>query len=143
VRMYSSLQAIVSGWSRIFYFASEGNIGRLSKLAAGLCLFSVLPYVMLAIAGGSLLAGSTSSIDTAAFWLATVHVLSQWTLYARLYSLSRTSLRYLPLRIVGVFVMLHVLRKSAQICRTHEITWRGTNYGTDLRAGKPQGRAAA
>ncbi len=133
VRMYTSLAGILSGWSRIFYGAVEGRPGKLWLLFAALCLFSLLPYSMLAASGIALCCGWNVSFTTAMILLASIHELSQWALYAKLYAMSGTSLRSIPLRIIGVFVMLRVLRRSIHMCRTQEVTWKGTTYRHSVR----------
>lgn len=143
VRMYSAVKGIVSGWSRIFYSVVDTGVSRLWSLAVLLFLFSLLPYVVLSASGIAMLAGDSSIFVKSAFALAAIHELFQWTLYARLFAHSGTSLRYLPFRIVGVFVMLYVLQKSIRMCRTHEVSWRGTTYTATLRETAEETRAAA
>jgi chlorobactene glucosyltransferase len=131
--MYSSLKDVLSGWSRIFYSAVDQGIGPLRMLTVTLSLFSFLPVAVLLLGGIAVLAGSSSAAWQATMALALAQQLCQWTLYARLYAAAGTPLRYLPFQIVGAFVMLQVLRRAMHLCRTHEVSWRGTNYTSALR----------
>jgi len=133
VRMYSTLDAIVNGWSRIFYSAVDFRPAKLYMLFTFICLFSVLPYAVILGYGAALLSGIVSPFIVMSFGLGLVHELIQSTLYARTYATSKSQTRYLAFRWLAVIAMLHILRKTIKTCRTHEVTWRGTAYTKDLQ----------
>jgi len=133
VRMYSTLAEIIRGWSRILYSAVDCRPARLRMLMGALCTFSVLPYAVLAGSGAALAAGWAPSFSAALCGLALAQEASQWALHSRLYAASRMPRRYLAFRLLGVFAMLHILRRTVQLCRTHEVTWRGTTYTRTLK----------
>jgi hypothetical protein len=133
VRMYSSLEQIIRGWSRIFYSAVDFNPARLYMLYAFICVFSVLPYAVIAGYGTAMLFGMTSPFVVASFAMGVVHEIIQLTLYARTYATTRSQLRYLAFRWLAVFVMLNILRRTINMCSTHEVTWRGTAYTKALQ----------
>ena len=118
--MYSTLQGLVNGWSRIFYAGVDRGIGRLGMLTVTLSLFSFLPVAVLLLSGLALIANGSSVAWQAAMGLALTQLISQWTLYARLYRHAGARLRYLPFQIVAAFVMLRVLLKAIRTCSTHK-----------------------
>jgi chlorobactene glucosyltransferase len=142
VKMYSTAKAFFAGWSRIFYSIVDTRAARLWGLAALLCVFSVLPYVVMLASAGALLMGASSFFVQAALCLALAQEFCQWIFYRRVFLLSGTSLRYLPTRILSVLAMLHVLGKAIRTCRTHEVNWRGTSYTSELRRDDARRRAA-
>jgi glycosyltransferase involved in cell wall biosynthesis len=142
-KMYATVKQLINGWNRIYYCMVDSGVGRLWGLAGMLLVFSVLPYAVLLAAGAALAGGASSVIVQAAFALAIAHELGQWTLYGRFFLNSGISLRFLPARILGVFVMLYVLGKTIRTCRTHEVSWRGTTYTAQLRQSGETAREAA
>lgn len=133
VRMYTSLSGILSGWTRIFYGAANNRPGMLWVLFAALCLFSLLPYAIVCGGAAALCAGGSMAFPAAMISLALIHEASQWAIYARLYAATGTPLRALALRGLGVLVMLRILRRAMHLCRTHEVTWKGTTYTQQRR----------
>lgn len=133
VHMYSSVKQFVSGWCRIFYSAVELGVSRLWSLAIFVGLFNVVPYVVLLASGAAALSGFGSPFVYASLGLAAFHELCNFTYYAALFVFTRTALKLLPFRILGVGIMLYVLGRTIRMCRTHEVTWRGTNYSAATR----------
>jgi cellulose synthase/poly-beta-1,6-N-acetylglucosamine synthase-like glycosyltransferase len=134
VRMYSSFSAIVRGWSRILYSSFVDRPGKLALLAAFILVFSVTAYVAI-VGGGIVFAfGCHCPFVASAFALGVAHEIIQTTVFARIYALTRTPRRYLALRFLGVFVMLWILARTFRMCRTHQVVWRGTQYGKNLRS---------
>lgn len=133
VRMYSTLEQIMRGWSRIFYSSVDFNPKKLYMLFAFICVFSVLPYAVIGGYGAAMLCGVTSPFVVISFAMGVLHEAIQLTLYARTYATTRSQLRYLAFRWIAVFVMLGILRRTINMCSTHEVTWRGTAYTKALQ----------
>ena len=133
VRMYSSLGSVLQGWSRILYSAVDFRPAKLYLLSAFICLLSVLPYAVILGNAAAMLAGATSTFVKLGFAMGLVHEFLQLSLYARTYAVTRSKLRYLAFRWLAVFVMLYLLARTIRMCRTHEVTWRGTLYTKDLQ----------
>lgn len=134
VRMYSSLTAIVRGWSRIYYSAVDFKPARLYVLFASVMIFSVLSYAILIIGGSAWLAGVHSPFLKWLLILGVAHQFFATTLMARVYALSHSRLEYLLFRIIAVFVTLYIILVTVRMCRTHQVIWRGTTYGKDMQA---------
>jgi chlorobactene glucosyltransferase len=142
-KMYASVKQLINGWNRIYYCMVDSGVERLWGLVSMLLVFSVLPYAVLATAIVALVCGVSSVFAQAVLALAIGHEVGQLTLYGRFYRKYGISLRFLPARIIGVFVMLYVLGKTIRTCRTHEVTWRGTTYTADFRQNRdPRSDAA-
>jgi len=128
VRMYSSLDEIRKGWSRILYAAVDGKPAKLWLLFGTICLFNVLPVAVLVSVGAAIAAGSTSWLAVITLAMAVVQEISQTLLFARTYSQTGSRLRYLAFRWSAVVVALGILIRSIRMCRTRTVVWRGTRY---------------
>jgi glycosyltransferase involved in cell wall biosynthesis len=133
VRMYSSLGEIVRGWSRILYSAVDFKPAKLYGLLAAVLIFSVLSYVTILVSSVMLLSGDRSPFAWWLFGLAVAHEFLQTTIMARIYALSRSKQSYLAVRFLAVAVMIYILLRTIRMCRTHEVTWRGTTYGKNIQ----------
>lgn len=134
VRMYSTLRDIIRGWSRILYSAVDFRPGKLYALIAATVVYSVLSYAVLAGFGVALLLGARSPFNWTMFGLGAAHQLLQMTIMARIYALSKSDLRYLVVRVLAVAVMLYVFVRTIWMCRTHRVTWRGTDYDKAIQS---------
>jgi len=137
VRMYSSLDEIRRGWSRILYAAVDGKPAKIWVLFAILCFFNVLPAVVLVTLGIAIAAGATSSPVLIALALTVVSEISQTLLFARTYSQSGSRRRYLAFRWPAVVVTLGIFLQSIRLCRTRSVVWRGTHYMLGDPAAEP------
>jgi cellulose synthase/poly-beta-1,6-N-acetylglucosamine synthase-like glycosyltransferase len=135
VRMYSSLAAIIKGWSRIFYSAVDAQVLGVMYVASFIIIFSVTGYVAVVGAGLVWLMGHGCPFTRVLFGMGLAHVLIQMTVFARVYRLTKSSLLFLPLRFLAVGIMLYILGKTARMCQTHHVEWRGTSYGKELASG--------
>jgi glycosyltransferase involved in cell wall biosynthesis len=121
-RMYTGFGPIWRGWSRIFY-GCFGTPGRLLASVVMLSVFSVSPYVTLAI---SLLTGSAFGWLAAAAGFA---ILGQQSLLWRFYRETGTpgpwALTYPLGALVCLGMTFNALAKAAGAAGT---TWRGTAY---------------
>lgn len=134
VRMYSSLTAIIRGWSRIYYSAVDFKPAKLYALFASVMVFSVLSYAILIVGGTVWLAGVHSLFLQWLLILGGAHQFFATTLMARIYALSHSRLEYLIFRFIAVFVTLYIILVTVRMCRTHQVVWRGTTYGKDIQA---------
>ncbi|QDU63837.1 4,4'-diaponeurosporenoate glycosyltransferase [Planctomycetes bacterium Pan216] len=132
VRMYPSLSAILRGWSRIFYSAVDGRPGKMYGLLSLLSIFSGLSYVMLIGCGTLALLGYSCPFLWTMLGLGAAHQLFQSALAARVYGLSHSDRRYLVFRILAVGAMYVIGYRTIKMCKTGEVTWRGTTYGKEL-----------
>lgn len=135
VRMYSSMQEIIRGWSRIFYSATDCRPGKLFALLIFIALFSITPYALMFAGGAAWAMGTETVMSTTLFAMGAVHELIQLTLYARIYPQTRTKRRYLAFRLCAVLAMCYVLLKTIRMCSTHQVNWRGTAYGVEMQHG--------
>ncbi len=129
VRMYTSLGAIIRGWSRIFY-GTFGTLRRLCTALAVLLMVSLSPYIFTALGFG--LSGGDSA--AAGWWKAcgiagATAVIIQLSVIYRFYALLNVRKRLFFTYPLGsliasyaVIVALLKLRKGAKV------TWRGTSY---------------
>ena len=128
VRMYSSLGAIVRGWSRILYSAVDCRTPKLWMLITFIVLLAVTPYLTIAGCLAAMAAGYAPPFVLAMLGLGVVHEAAQLALYARTYAITRSDRRYLVFRWLAVGAMLYILGRTIRMCRTHQVTWRGTTY---------------
>jgi glycosyltransferase involved in cell wall biosynthesis len=143
VRMYSSLPQIVRGWSRIFYAAADGRPLIPAGFAVVLFVLSGLPYVLLPVCFAMAAAGLAGSLTWLLAAFAAMHELLQTIVYIRAYSAGRTPLWMLIWRPISTFAMLAILMRTVRMCRTHEVTWRGTQYVAFSQAESAPARKAA
>lgn len=133
VRMYTTLDAIIRGWSRIFYSAVDFHASKMILLLVFILVFSVTSYATIALFGGLWLIGKTCVFSKTMLGLGLLHELGQTTVMARLYRHSKSPLRYLVYRIFGVMVMIVICLRTIRMCQTHQVTWRGTTYGKEIQ----------
>ena len=132
VRMYSSLAAVIRGWSRIYYAAKVGSPWRILAGVFWLlfCSFSVIP----ALAFGLYRVGHpvpASFGNVTASWLigAGAHFGFMTIALSLLYRWSRNPARnallFLP---IGGPMLLYIFGKALKMCVTKKVEWRGTAY---------------
>ena len=128
VRMYSSLPAIVRGWSRNFFAASLGRPWRIigAILFLIVCCFSAYAAVAVGIYrlfhpvipyGGAMWLGG--AIFHLATMTAAIGVMYLWTRNAWRYAL------WFPL---GGLMLIVILLRALWMCITGRVEWRGTRY---------------
>jgi hypothetical protein len=132
--MYSSLEQLIRGWSRILYDALDRKAWRIVlKLLDGLVLSQSAHLAF--IAG---LALGLFRVWPLAHWLvamSVVHHLGMYLVFRRVYQLSVPRSRHICWYPVANFVVDVILAKSMRMCFTGRVTWRGTHYRS------PAGRA--
>ncbi len=134
-RMYTSLPALVRGWSRILYDATRRNPWRLAWKAIDPLIFSQPAHVALVAAIGLLLVGIGGPF---AWWLLGIsvlhHAFSLLTLW-RLYRLSAAGAREVVWYPLAGLVIDWIVGRSIRSCLTGRVTWRGTAYDEEPVAG--------
>ena len=128
VRMYTSLEEIRNGWSRILFAAVDGKPAKIWLLFAILSVFNALPAAVLVVAGFAVAAGPLSSFLVTVLSLTAVAEISQTLLFARTYGRCGGRWRDLIFRWPAVAVTLGIFLRSIRLCRTQIVEWRGTHY---------------
>ncbi len=128
-RMYSSLNKLVRGWSRILYDALDRNPVRLVLRLLDPLVFSQTGHVALAASLYLLLAGGATPFALWLLGLSLMHHGLTHTVLHRLYVLSVPRTRYTAWFPLANLVMDWILIRAIRSCLTGEVTWRGTDYG--------------
>jgi cellulose synthase/poly-beta-1,6-N-acetylglucosamine synthase-like glycosyltransferase len=127
-RMYTSLRALVRGWSRILYAGYDLSMLQLAAVFGGLLLFSLSAYGVLLATGASLLRGHATPFITTMFGMGILHLLLQFSVMARIYAITASQRAYVVFYGAAAAIMAWVLASALFKCFTHHIVWRGTNY---------------
>lgn len=137
VRMYTTMQQMWRGWSRIFY----GCFGSYTKLLLPLLLLlisTILPHVTL---WGSLAAMACGYGHTGTETLALVSglaVCAQITMIMRFYRLMGVRWTYAFTYPAGALLACGMLINAMTKIAGTTTTWRGTTYRRDQRVDAPQ-----
>ena len=127
-RMYDRLSAMYRGWTRIYYGAFKGVLRILAVMVAT-SLFTLIPFVVLAVSSVLMAAGDVSGWTLLAFALSGSTVLALLVTMRRLFILSGGNpwlLVFYPLAVVIVLGF-----QTGAIIRAlglRGVTWRGTTY---------------
>lgn len=137
VRMYSSLGAIVRGWSRIFYAARVGSPWRVVTGIMFLlqCCFSVyaaLAWGLWRMAHPSPLLWGY--VGAAWLFLAIVHLVLFTWLVGQMYNWSGNPRRNALLFPVAGSMLLFIFLRALRMCVTKKVEWRGTAYSHTMAA---------
>jgi len=129
VRMYTSLGAIVRGWSRIFY-GTFGTLGRLSLSVGLLTAMGLLPYATAALGLAALAAGAApAGVTLALAGVGTGAVAMQLSVIYRFYRLIGARAAMAWTYPLGCAVALAALVAAVTKLRHGaHITWRNTTY---------------
>lgn len=127
-RMYTSLRALVRGWSRILYAGYDLSVLQLSAVFTGLMVFSLSAYAVLAATATILCRGHASPFVSTMFVMAIVHLALQFSVMARIYSITASQRAYVVFYGAAAGIMAWVLASALFKCFTHHIVWRGTDY---------------
>jgi hypothetical protein len=131
VRMYTSLPAIIRGWSRIF-FGTFGTLRRLTVSLAVLTTMGLLPYATAAVGLGGWLAGAQpGGLLLAAGLVGLAAVAMQVSVIARFYRFihGRPGLAWTyPLGCV--MAMWAAVLAIGKLRRGARLVWRATAYAT-------------
>lgn len=138
VRMYTSLGAVIRGWSRIYYAAKVGSPWRI--LAGMIWLVAFTFTVIPAFAWGIYrLSHPVPAMfgHVAAAWLmwSTFHLVLITVAVGILYRWSRNpgrnALLFLP---VGGPMLFYIFARAIKMCVTKKVEWRGTAYSHSMAA---------
>jgi glycosyltransferase involved in cell wall biosynthesis len=128
VRMYSSLPAIIRGWSRIFYAAKVGNpkteIAAISFLLAS--CFSAYAIIIYGIV--RMFHPLGNMLDDAWLIVGVVHLSLMMVMLSYMYRWSKNSGWNALLFPIAGPLLLWVLLKALMMCITKKVEWRGTSY---------------
>jgi glycosyltransferase involved in cell wall biosynthesis len=128
VRMYSSLPAIIKGWSRIYYAAKVGNPKHVLLAITFLLLNCFTAYAVLLY--GILRASHPhgNMLDNAWLGAGILHWATMTFILSRIYRWSKNSPWHALLFPVAGPILLWVLIKALILCVTKKVEWRGTSY---------------
>jgi chlorobactene glucosyltransferase len=129
-RMYSSLGEILRGWSRIFFGAFRGSVGRLLLCVLMTVVFSLSPFVALFYAVTLLALGASASGPLVALLvLSIVQVLSMKTLMVRVSRMTRSEplyvAFYLPAALFSIGILFSAISRRFS---SKGIVWKGVRY---------------
>jgi glycosyltransferase involved in cell wall biosynthesis len=126
-RMYSSLEQLARGWSRILYDALDRKAWRI--------FINLLDCLILAQSahlafGAGLVLGAMGSWPLSSWLVAlsVVHHFWMYLVFRRVYRMSVPSSRYAGWYPLGNFVVDFILLKAIRMCFTRRVIWRGTQY---------------
>lgn len=128
VRMYSSLQQIIRGWSRIYYAARTGSPWR--TLAAMATLIFCCFTVYAALAWGVFRLSHPGGTMPHYGWLVAggAHLVLMTFFMSYFYAWSNNSrLNALGFPLAGS-ILLWIMAKAVYMCATKKVVWRGTSY---------------
>jgi glycosyltransferase involved in cell wall biosynthesis len=128
-RMYSSLDSLVRGWSRILYDALGRNPWRLAAKVLDPLIFSQSGHLALAVSLVLLAMGRSTPFALALLGMSVAHHVFAYIVLDRLYRMSVPHSRYAAWYPLANLVMDWVLLRSIRSCLTGRVTWRGTAYG--------------
>jgi hypothetical protein len=127
-RMYSNLEQLVRGWSRILYDALDRKAWRLALRLLDPLVFCQSGHLVLLIAL-VLLATQPGPFATWLLGLSLLHHALMYAVFRLIYDASVPGSRYAPLFPVGNLVCDVILVRAIHMCLTGRVTWRGTSYG--------------
>jgi hypothetical protein len=143
-RMYTSLDKIISGWSRILYDALGRRSWPLVAKIVEPLVFSQTVVIALGWALGLRLSGRWGPFGAWLLGLGLLHLVLQITVLWRFYRFQSPGLG--PSSVwypVAGFVSDWILMKSLWMCRTGRVTWRGTSYHPHATAPAAESERAA
>jgi glycosyltransferase involved in cell wall biosynthesis len=129
VRMYSSLPAIIRGWSRIYYAARVGSPWRLLLAGAFVIVCGFSAYAALAWALVRLAYPSGHWPGGTTWLIASLTHLSLLTFFvSTLYAWSGNPRRNAFLFPFSAIILLGIFARAVRMCITKKVEWRGTAY---------------
>ena len=127
-RMYSSLDQLVRGWSRILYDALDRKTWRLVAKLTDPLIFCQSGHIALI---ASLVLLYIRPPDMFLNWLlaiSLVHHLLMYIVLRRIYRMSDPTTRHVAFYPLANLVVDVILVRSIWMCLTGRVTWRGTVY---------------
>jgi glycosyltransferase involved in cell wall biosynthesis len=136
-RMYSSLNQLVRGWSRILYDALGRNPWRLLGRLLDPIIFSQSGHVALLVSLFLLATGRNGPFAKYLLVMSLIHHAFAFTVLRRVYRLSVPQTRYVAWYPLANLIVEWILIRSIRMCLTGRVTWRGTVYGPVVPEGRP------
>jgi glycosyltransferase involved in cell wall biosynthesis len=128
VRMYTSLPAIIKGWSRIYYAAKVGNPKHV-LLAINFVLTSCFTAYIAFIYGLVRAAHPNGNmLDYAWVTAGGLHLALMMFFLSNMYRWSKNSAWNALLFPITAPILLWTLGKALVMCITKKVEWRGTSY---------------
>lgn len=135
-RMYTSLGALVRGWSRILYDALGRSPWRLTGRLLDPIVFSQSGHVALVASLFLLARGQAGPFALALLAMSLAHHAMAHLVLRRLYRISIPRGRTVAWYPLANLVIAWILLRSIRMCLTGRVTWRGTAYGPPIAAAK-------
>ncbi|WP_422926354.1 glycosyltransferase [Singulisphaera sp. PoT] len=129
-RMYSSLDGIVRGWSRILYDALGRSPIRLIGRLLDPIVFSQTGHLALLATLILLLFGKHDRFVLILGGLAVVHHILNYFVLQQVYRMSVPNSKAMKWYPVANVVIEWILVRAIRMCLTGQVDWRGTSYGT-------------
>jgi glycosyltransferase involved in cell wall biosynthesis len=127
-RMYSSFRQLVRGWSRIIYDALDRKTWRLVLKLLDPIVFCQSGHLALLAALILFATGHASPFASWLMVLALIHHGLMFVLFLRVYTFSVPGSRYAPWFPLANLIVDVILVRAIHMCRTGNVTWRGTAY---------------
>jgi glycosyltransferase involved in cell wall biosynthesis len=136
-RMYTSLDTLIRGWSRILYDALGRNPWRLLGRVLDALIFSQSGHVALVYALIMLAQGGASPFATCLLAMSLAHHVLSYSVLRQLYRISIPQTRSVIWFPLANLVIDWILLRAIGMCLTGKVTWRGTAYGPSIATAKP------
>jgi chlorobactene glucosyltransferase len=128
VRMYSSLPAIIKGWSRIYYAAKVGNPKHVLLAINFLLANCFTAYAALIYGIYRAMHPHGNMLDYAWLSAGAIHLAIMTFIISCVYYWSKNARWLAILFPIGGPLLLWVLIKALILCITKKVEWRGTSY---------------
>jgi len=132
-RMYSSLDQLVRGWSRILYDALDRRAPRLLARLLDPLIFCQSGHLALLVALILLAVGASGPFPVWLLGMSLVHHVLMFLVFRLIYDASTPRSPYYALFPLGNILTDYILIRSLQMCATGKVTWRGTSYGPGVK----------
>lgn len=128
-RMYSSLDQLVRGWSRILYDALDRSALRLFLRLLDPLVFCQSGHLALLVSLIMLVFGAPGPFPVWLLMMSLVHHALMYPVFRQIYNASTPGTRYVAWFPLGNLITDYILIRAIQMCATGKVTWRGTSYG--------------
>jgi len=130
-RMYRSFREMWRGWTKNLFLLYGQSLLKIFRTLAGLCIFDLLPQVILVVALIWLLSGQRTDIDLGAAVGSFLIVMVRHTTYLRAVTHLGFGSRVAPWRLEGAVILTALLINSVIAHRiSHHVEWKGRRYST-------------
>ncbi len=130
-RMYHTFREMWRGWTKNLFLIYGGNLSKIFKTLAGLCVFDLLPQIILVVALIWLLSGRGIVINLGGALGCLLVVVVRHASYLRAVTRLGFDSRVGPWRLEGAVILGALLINSVIAHRvSHHIDWKGRRYST-------------